>query len=176
MPDAGKIFSRVYMPFELVKYVEPLQPDELAFLVQKESKERMQYYKVYRLLMFLSFIIPFTGAWYRAYDGMRNPFSFLKFIITAGVLLSISTFATYMSYRFNLRKVQLDIKSKTKTIEIHHITRKLYVAAKNTCYFFIDSRIKLSIEVSVNDYERLSEGDEVCIEYATHSRQYLGYF
>jgi len=92
------------------------------------------------------------------------------------VLLSISMFSTYVTYRINLRKIQLDINDGTKTIETNRITRKVYVRTKNTCYFYIDSKITMSIEVSVNDFERMNEGDEVSIEYATHSGLYLGYF
>ena len=164
------------MPFEIKRYTEPLDDGELQFLEKKESKERSQYYKVFRLLMILSFIIPFAGAWYRAYDGAPNAFSATKFFFTAAVLLSISSVSTFITYRVNLRKVQLDIQDRTKTIEISHIIRKLHIGAKNTYYFYIDSNVKLSIEVSHNDYERMNTGDEICIEYATHSGQYLGYF
>ena len=164
------------MPHGVQKYIEPLNEGELAFLERKESKERNQYYKVFQLLMLLSFVIPFAGAWYRAYDGAPNAFSATKFFVTAGVLLSISTVSTYITYRINLRKVQLDIADRTKTIEISHIIRKLHIAAKNAYYFYIDSNVKLSIEVSYDDYTRMSAGDEVCIEYTTHSMQYLGYF
>ena len=164
------------MSVELQPYFEPLTGEELTFLVRKAHKERKLYYRVYRMLMFLSFIIPFAGAWYRATDGAPNAFSKLKFFFTAGVLLSISTIATYVSYRINLRKVQLDIRHRTKTIETNHITRKVYIGTQKTCYFYIDSPVKLSIEVSLADFERLNEGDEVSIEYATYSKLYLGYF
>ena len=164
------------MPFELIKYHEPLEYSELVFLEKKEAKERKVYYKVYQILMFMSFILPFAGAWYRAYDGAPNAFSPSKFFVSAGILLFISTFSTYTTYRVNLRKVQMDIRDRTKTVEISHITRKLYLAVKDTYYFYIDSRIKLSIEVSANDYEHMNEGDEVAIEYTTHSKMYLGYF
>lgn len=164
------------MPFELQRYKEPLNLDELKFLERKESKERSQYYKVFQLLMVLSFIIPFAGAWYRAYDGAPNAFSPTKFFFTAAILLFISCFSTYVTYRINLRKVQLDIRDKTKTIEISHVMRKLQIPAKNAYHLYIDSTIKLSIEVSYEDYMRMDEGDEVCIEYTSHSRQYLGYF
>ena len=72
--------------------------------------------------------------------------------------------------------MQWDIRDRTKTIEISHVTRKLHVVAKNAYYFYIDSLIKLSIEVCPEDYYRINEGDEVCIEYTTHSKNYLGYF
>jgi len=162
--------------YETEIYIEPLEAEELQFLERKESKERNQYYRVFQLLMFLSFLIPFVGAWYRAYDGAPNAFSPFKFFTTAAVLLSISCISTFVTYRINLRKVQLDIKYRTKTVEISHVMRKLYIATQNAYYFYIDSRIKLSIEVTYNDYATMDEGDEVCIEYTTHSKQYLGYF
>jgi hypothetical protein len=164
------------VPSALQRYIEPLEIAEVQFLEKKELRDRSHYYKTYRLLMFLSFIIPFAAAWYRAYDGAPNAFSAPKFFAGAGVLLSISTFSTYITYRINLRKIQLDIRQRTKTIETSHIVRKLYVATKNAYYFYIDSKVKLSIEVSGNDYERMKEGDEISIEYTTHSKQYLGYF
>lgn len=161
---------------EVVRYMEPLDSGELSFLLRKESKERSQYYKTFRMLMIMSFIIPFAGAWYRAADGAPNAFSATKFFVAAGILLSISSISTYLTYRVNLRKVQWDIRDRTKTIEISRVTRKLHLAAKNAYYFYIDSLIKLSIEVSPEDYYRINEGDEVCIEYTTHSKNYLGYF
>lgn len=164
------------MSLELQRSTEPLLAEELTFLEKKEAKERAQYYKVYEMLMLLSFIIPFAGAWYRAYDGAPDAFSPVKFFCAAGILLFISTFSTWLTYRINLRKVQLDIKYKTKTIEITTILRKQQFAMSNTYYFYIDSRIKLTIEVSFEDYQRMDEGDEVSIEYATHSHVYFGYF
>jgi len=161
---------------DIQQYIEPLDYTELQFLEKKELKDRGQYYRVFRLLMLLSFIIPFAGAWYRAYDGAPNAFSAVKFFVTAGVLLSISSVSTYLTYRVNLKKIQQDIHYKTKTIEISHVTRKLHIPAKDAYHFYIDSNVKLSIEVTAADFERLNTGDEVCIEYTTHSRQYLGYF
>ena len=72
--------------------------------------------------------------------------------------------------------MQQDIKAATKTIEINHIVRKLHLSAKNAYYFYTDSKVKLSIEVSAADYDQMNEGDEISIEYTTHSKQYLGYF
>jgi hypothetical protein len=164
------------MSFELQRYIEPLNMSELTFLENKESKERSVYYKTFRILMIMCFIIPFAGAWYRAADGAPNAFSKVKFFFTAGVLLSICSIATYLTYRVNLRKLQLDIRDKTKTIEINHVVRKLHMAGKNAWYFYIDSKVKLSIEVSSDDYYNINEGDEICIEYATHSRLFFGYF
>ncbi len=162
--------------FELRRYTEPLELSELDFLLRKESKERKQYYKIFSLLMTGCFLIPFAGAWVQAYEGAPHAFSPFRYFLAVAVLLCISGFATYFSYRVVHRKLQLDIRHRTKTIETNRITKKLYVQVKKAYYFYIDSGIKLNIEVSANDYERLNEGDEVSIEYTTHSRQYLGYF
>ncbi len=164
------------MALDLVKYTEPLEAEELEFLERKEAKDRRQYYWVFQLLMIMCFLIPFAGAWYRAADGMPNAFSPIRYFFTTGVLLFISCTSVYATYRINLRRVQLDISHKTKTIEISHVMSKVYFPSKSAYYFYIDSKFKLSIEVSYEDYVRLGEGDEVCIEYTTYSKQYLGYF
>ena len=161
---------------DLVRYTEPLEPDELAFLERRESKDWSLYYKVFQILMVFSFVFPFLGAWYRATDNAPNAFSPGRFFLSASILLVISLVAVYVPYRAHLYKIQIDIREGKKTIEIAHIMRKLQMNAKNTCHFYIDSKIKLSIEVSYDDFTRLNDGDEVSIEYATHSRLYLGYF
>ncbi|HXS37554.1 MAG TPA: hypothetical protein VN721_12700 [Flavipsychrobacter sp.] len=164
------------MSLKLQRYTEPLDAEEIAFLRKKEQKERKQYYRVYSMLMVLSFIIPFAGAWYRALDGVENAFSPLRFFMGTGVLLSISTLGTWFAYNINLKKVQSDIRNGTKTIELTHITRKQYMPQNNTYYFYLNSPNKLSIEVSQSDFYSLSEGDELTIEYTTFSKLYLGYF
>lgn len=160
----------------LQTYTEPLDATELQFLEKRETKERRQYYKAFRMLMILSFVIPFIAAWYRAYDGAPNAFSIPKFFVGVSTLLSISLFSTYATYRVNLRKLQMDLKHCTKTIATYHITKKTFVPGKKTYHFYIDSKIKLSIEVSDKDFQRLQEGDEISIEYSTHAKQYFGYF
>lgn len=164
------------MQLQLERYTEPLEVEEMAFLERKEARERTQFYKVFRLLMIMSFVIPFAGAWYRAYDGAPNAFSPARFFVSAGILLFISSLATYVSYRYSLQKVQRDIASGTKTIEKSHVVSKVYFPSKGAYYFYIDSMFRMSIEVSHEDYMNMKEGDEVCIEYTTHSREYLGYF
>lgn len=164
------------MQGELEKYKEPLEVDEIIFLVKKEEKERKQYYRVFSLLMVLSFIIPFAGAWYRAYDGAPNAFSMPRFFVSAAILLAISATALYLVYKVNLRKVQTDIKERTKTVECAHVVKKVYMPQNNSYFLYLDSTNKLSIEVKEHDYHRLDTGDEVNIEFTTHAHLYLGYF
>lgn len=164
------------MTQQLVKYTEQLEDDELAFLHRRVDREVKQYYRIAWLLMILSFIIPFTGAWYRAVDGAPNAFSMPRFFATAFVLVSLSCGGMYVSYRVSLRKILADIKQGTKTIEQAHITKKTFVPSNDTYYFYLDSPNKLSIEVNASDFHSMSQGDEISIEYTTNSRLYLGYF
>lgn len=164
------------MSYAITRYHEPLNDTERSFLLKKEAKERRQYFVVYRAVMVACFVIPFITSWYRAYDGAPNAFSYIRFFVTTFTLLAISTTAVYLSYRTYHRKLLLDLRDSTKTIETSHITRKLAMPARNEYHFYTDSHVKLSIEVSEAYYHSLKEGDEVSIEYTTHSRLYLGYF
>jgi hypothetical protein len=161
---------------ELIRYTEPLETSELAFLQQQEQKERKQYYRIFRIFMIVSFVVPFIGSWYRAFDGAPNAFSPGRYFVTTGVLLGISVGATTIAYRMNLKKMKHDIKERTKTIEMAHVTKRVHATINDTYFFYLDSPTKLSIEVSVDDYYRFKEGDEISIEYITHSGFYLGYF
>jgi hypothetical protein len=161
---------------QLQLYRETLRADELGFLLKKEYKERKVYFKVFRILMVVSFVVPYIAAWYRVLDNMPFAFSYARFFVSAGILLFISAFSVYCTYVFFLKNIQRDIRYKTKTIETNHITRKLHMPQTNTFHFYLDSPTKLSIEVSQDYFYSLNEGDEVNIEYTTHSREYLGYF
>lgn len=161
---------------QLVRYNEPLENDELAFLVKKEQKERGQYFKLIKWIMTFCFLCPFVVAWFRAMDGAEDPFSYAAYFLGVFYLVCFSGGGTYVAYFYNLRKIQSDIRHKTKTIERAHITRKQFVPHNNTYHFYIDSPNKLSIEVTAIDFHRLDKGDELSIEYTTYSKMYLGYF
>jgi hypothetical protein len=161
---------------ELIRYDEPLNDSEIGFLIKKRDDERKQYFKILSVLMVLSFIIPFAGAWYRAADGAENAFSIFRYFAFTALLLSLSIFAVWMSYHLYLRKVNWDIKTRTKTIELSHITRKQYMPQNKSYHFYIDSPNRMSIEVSQDDFYHMDEGDEVSIEYTTHAKIFLGYF
>ena len=157
-------------------YTEPLEPDELQYLITKEQKERKMYYRIFRILMIVSFVLPYIAAWFRVTDVGPLAFSRVRFFVSAGILLFISVFSTYTTYRLHLRKVQMDIKRCTKTIEVTQVTSKVHVPQTSAWYFYISSAYKLSIEVSEKDYASFRAGDEVCLEYTTYAKEYLGYF
>lgn len=129
-----------------------------------------------RVLMVMCFICPFAGAWIKALKGDETAFSYFYYFLGVGFLMAFSGVAIYWSYRLHLYKVQQDIKHGTKIIESVHITRKQYMPSTNTYYFYLSSPVKLSIEVSEEDYRSLDKDDEVNIEYTSYSQQYLGYF
>lgn len=160
---------------QLIQYKSPLTPAELSFLKQKEMKDRKQLYKIMGLLMVLCFLAPFAGAWVRALEGDELAFSMANYFLGVVFLLVFCSLAVYWTYRKFLYKVQQDIRHGSKLIDTVTITRKQYMVANNAYYFYITSAIKLSIEVSEEDYRRLHEGDEIRIEYTGYSHQYLGY-
>lgn len=164
------------MSIAVVRYLEPMQEDELAFLKRKEVRDRRQFYRTIRILLLICFILPFAMAWGTAIAGLENPFSYGSYFTGVGVLLFLTLGGAWMAYRSNLYKIYLDLSRGTKTIERSIITRKRFMAQTNTCFFYLNSPVKLSIEVSQQDYERLDAGDEINIEYSTHSRAYFGYF
>lgn len=164
------------MSRELIRYVEPLEQEELAFLLKKERKDRRHFYKAARAIMIICFIVPFIFAWFNAIEGEPNAFSPVRYFLGVGFLLGFSGLTGYISYYYYLRKIQSDIRHHTKTIERAHILRKQFMPQNNAYYFYLDSPNKLSIEVTEGDFRRLNQGDEVNIEYTTYSKMYLGYF
>ncbi|HLO70203.1 MAG TPA: hypothetical protein VK167_05005 [Flavipsychrobacter sp.] len=160
----------------LYKYNEPLEKEELVFLQQKFKKENTMFYKVVRILMVFCFACPFLMSWFRAWNDEPNPFSYKYYFGGVLFLMVFSGSIAYSAYYFTLRKLRKDIQSGTKTIERVNVTRKQYMPQNNTYYLYLSSPVKLSIEVSIDDYRQVGEGDELSIEYATHSKFYLGYF
>lgn len=161
---------------QLYKYDEPLEEDELVFLQNKLGKESAQFYKIIRILLVFCFACPFLIAWFRAINGVEDPFSYKYYFGGVLFLTIFSGSIVYVAYYNTLRRIRLDIKKGTKTIERVHITRKQYMPHNNSYYLYLDSPVKLSIEVSTDDYHQIGEGDELNIEYTTCSRFYLGYF
>lgn len=157
-------------------YTEQLSFEELSFLEEKEQKDKGQFYLIMRIVVTASLIIPFLYSWYRAFEGEDNPFSPIYYFAGLAVTVTVALIAGYILYKKGLYKLRVDLKEQTKTIENTHITRKQYMPRNNAYYFFLDSPTKLSIQVSEADYNNMQKGDELNIEYATHSKFYFGYF
>lgn len=164
------------MQVQLFRYNEQLDTEELAFLVKKEARDKTMMYKLIRVLMVFCFVIPFIATWFRATDGVPDPFSYTYYFSGVLFLACFSGFAVFVSYRRTLYKIEQDIRHRTKTIERTHITRKQFMPQNNTYYFYLNSPNKLSIEVKQEDFHAMQNGDELNIEYTTYSKFYLGYF
>lgn len=164
------------MAGEIVRYLEPLDEDERAFLRRREAKERSNLVRTVQILMSICFLLPFAMAWGEAIAGRPNPFSPLRYFTGVGILGMLSAGGVYIAYRSKLLRLHQDLRHNTKTVERTIITRKRYMPQNDTCYFFLDSPTKLSIEVSPEHFEQWQPGDELSIEYTTYSKEYLGYF
>lgn len=161
---------------EVVRYLEVLNEEELAFLRKKERKDRHHFFRTVQILMIICFVVPFVLAWIGALEGKENAFSYGRYFLGVLYLLCFAGLCTYISYHYFLRKIRRDIQVHTKTVELAHVTEKKFMPQTDTYYFYLDSPVKLTIEVSDKDYHRFTEGDEVNIEYTTYSKLYLGYF
>ena len=95
------------MSQQIVRYNEQLTIEELDFLTRKDEKDTKQFYKVIRVLMIICFIIPFIVAWFRAIDGVPQPFSFTYYFAGVGFLLVFMFVCVYIAYRRTLFKVRL---------------------------------------------------------------------
>ena len=157
-------------------HIEPLEAEELTFLLSKEEKERSQYYKVFSILMVVSFVFSYAGSWYSAFEGAPNAFSPVRFFVCTTILLSLSGGAVYFTYRKDLHKLQQDIASRSKTIEITHVKYKKYMPQNKTYHFYLQTPNRMSIEVTQAEFYELDEGDEVTIEYTPNAKFYLGHY
>jgi hypothetical protein len=164
------------MSVAVIRYLEPLNADERAFLKRKETRDRRQFYRVLRILLPICFALPFAMAWGKAIAGLPNPFSYASYFIGVSVLLFLTLGGAAVAYRSNLYLLHQDLRHNTKTVERATITSKRFMPHTNTCFFYLDSAVKLSVEVSEQYFKMLSAGDELNIEYATHSKAYFGYF
>lgn len=155
---------------------ERLSDEELAFLLRKDEQETRSFYRTARIVMAICFIIPFVVAWGRAFFGENNPFEFGYYFLGVLFLLAFAGTGFWLAYTRILGKLKKDIKERAKTIELTRIKRKQYMPHNKTYYFYLDSPVKLSIEVEEQDYHAFNETDEVNIEYSTNARFYFGYF
>lgn len=169
-------------------YQEPMNDSELAFLKEKEARDKRVFLRTVRLLSLLVFIPCSLGILMESikrsndtpdmakFREEQDPRVYFYYVAGMLILLLLLAMGSYISYLRNLRPLLKDIRQGNKTIESTEISRKQSVSSNNTYHFFLRSTYKLSIEVSQEDYELYQEGDEINIEYSTFSKVYFGYF
>lgn len=107
---------------------------------------------------------------------LQDAYFYLFYVKITIVILIIVVLGGWAIYHRTLRRLKRDIQEGMKNVEQTQIARKTHFKGTGNYYFYLKSKKKLSIEVSEADYNQLSEGDEINIEYAPRSLVYFGYF
>jgi hypothetical protein len=163
------------MGVALIRHMEPLNVDERAFLKRQEARERRQLYKAVRIMLPFCFILPFAAAWGEAIVGRENPFSQLRYFSGVAIFGAFLFTGAFIVYRRNVYKLGRDLAKGLKTVEQVRITGKRFMPHDNSCHLYLESQIRLSIEVSAEDFTLLRIGDFVNLEYSPRAKTYLGY-
>lgn len=158
-------------------YTESLTRDEFSFLAERRDAEMRQVYKLFRICMVLSFILPFAGAWIRAAEeGDPSVFSPFRYFLLVFWLLVVSALIAGGQYLRNVWPLRRDLKKGEKIVELSTIDRKVFMPQDGSYHLYLHSITRLSIEVDEAAYRMLRQGDEINILYAPHSKLHLGYF
>jgi hypothetical protein len=155
---------------------EPLEDDELHFLHDKCHSQRREFRKIVRACLILQFILPIIVTTQHGAFADEIP---SKVVFAAyGTLITFILLAIVMigSYTYLVYPVKRDLHRQQKRIESCTITEKKHMALNNTWHFYINSMSKISIEVNSSDFDRFEVGDEINVEFAHQSGEYLGYF
>lgn len=174
------------MPRMINRVKEPLEEEELAFLKRKKDRQQSLFSRAIRTLTVLCIVIPMLAG--IIMESLKDPdpqyaipaetadVPRYYYFIGMGALLILVGLGSYLSYVRTLKKLVLDLKEQTKMVEKTEIVRKQFMALTGTYHFYIQSPVRLSIEVNPDDYDRYQVGDEINIEYSSHALEYFGYF
>jgi hypothetical protein len=162
---------------------------EFSFLQERADKEKGLLIRVVRNLAVIFIILPCSiGITMEslkrsqstpdmiAIQEREDPHVIRNYFIGMVVLLLLVAIFSTVYYFRTLWKIQQDLKRNLKSIEQTTIDRKQYIKTNDSCFFYLDSAVQLSIEVSRADFEMFNEGDEINIEYSSYSKIYFGYF
>jgi hypothetical protein len=164
------------MQHEKQTYTEPLTNDEKQGLSKKILKDKRNYFIAMGVALVFCISVAYLGAWEQPTPRSPFRFSYHKYEIVfliAGLFATAILSITYLRFT---KKAVSDLKSNTKTVVQHRITKKVYVKNGRSYHLFLDASSPLSIEVNEATFNRYAEGDEISIEYFTCSREYIGYF
>ncbi len=158
-------------------YTESLTRDETSFLKERHDDEMRGVYKLFRICMILSFLLPFAGAWIRAArEGDPSEFSMLRYFLLVFWLLVVSALIAGVQFWRNVWPLRRDLRGGEKVVELATVERKVFMPGDGSYHLYLNSVIRLSIEVEEAAYRLLRQGDEINILYAPHSKLHLGYF
>jgi hypothetical protein len=166
-------------------YKMPMDKPEMEYLVKKKNEGVASQFKVLRFLIAVIIIIS-VAAGIGLFIVMKiSPEIFDNANTHPDILLTclklmlgltcVVIAGTYYGYYKTLRKVIIDIRNGEKTIEPCIVIRKVCASENNTCHVFITSNIRISIEVIMDEYNLLQEGDKINIAYSSCSKIFFGY-
>ena len=147
-------------------YTDSLSAHEYSYL----------YYRIFNGCMVVCFAVPYIFAWYRVSENDKLAFSMLRYFLITTALLILLILSLYIAYKAKYKTLEKDVALRTKEVATYSITKKVKINHSNKCYFYVESPVILSFEVSEKDFNAFGLGDQINIEYATHSLEYLGYF
>lgn len=167
-------------------HIEPLEPEELAFLKKSRKRQAVLFSRTLRVLVAIGLIAPVGVGLFLESIRVDHPdspwipedrgFPILPYLLGAGVLILLVILAGYYSYTQTLSKLSRDLREKTKVVEKTEIERKVFMPHNSSYHFYLSSTTRLSIEVDADDYQKYREGDEINLEYSKNARIYFGYF
>lgn len=162
-------------------YYDVLNTSELAFLRKKAGKESHVYKRLMRIMIGSAFVVSFGGAWKNISKEGRpweiiTVFSWEHYFSTLCILITLFYVSVRFSRNSGLTKMRKDLEQKIKIVERVIIRKKTFLPHNNTFHFYLNSAQKLSIQVEEHDFNSLSEGDEINIEYSKNAGVYFGYF
>jgi hypothetical protein len=157
-------------------YYELMDASELAFITKMVKQEQRMYRRIQTGLLTGCAVIAFFGGWKYLRREDVTIFSWQQYGFIFALLGLICIGAIRFSRSTSLTKLEKDLKNKTKMIEKVLIKKKTFLPHNNTFHFYLNSPRKLSIQVQEPDFNELSEGDEINIEYSTNAGVYFGYF
>lgn len=163
------------MPLKTIR-LEPLTEDEINFLSQKQEKESRAYYFGMKIMAGVCILLPLGIANIIILDETQNLSFWEAYLYAQIIMLIIFILVMMATYIRKLFYINQDLKHRQKIIESTEITQKKFMPHNQSFHFYINSQIKLSIEVSQEDFLNFVEGDEINIEYSQYSKEYFGYF
>ncbi len=150
---------------------------KMALTNKKNFKRGVFWVTVVFLLIITLGII--ANAFIKPVDESYAPAEVISPTIYALIISSILVFyglIIYIAYIVNVRPLLRDLHGNVKIIEQVLIQEKKYMPQNNTHHLYVKSALRLSIEVSAQDFQNYHLGDEINLEFTPNANIYLGYY
>ena len=157
-------------------FIEPFEDSEKEFIEQKYKRISKEYLQMMNYFLIACGIIPiFIAFLYYIFSLKRLTFLYVFIIGFSFMILFFIVIAT-IYYFYQVFSIYKDNTHQLKVTEHCIIIEKKYMSLNQSFHFYLDSEIKLSIEVSESDFQYYNLGDEINIEYSQYSKEYFGFY